>query len=93
MPLGERSEWAHNVIAAGHCRLQLHDIIYDLDEPVMIPASEVGGLPASVRTVLSTLGFEYLELHAFGARPGAIEGVVMPSSEPDPADPEAAPVC
>ena len=33
VPLGWQSHWARNVLTAGHCRLQLHDIVYDLDEP------------------------------------------------------------
>src|SRR5688572_20338573 len=38
VPLGMRSEWARNVIAAGHCRLLLHDQVFDLDEPAMVDA-------------------------------------------------------
>ena len=45
VPLGPDSQWARNVLAAGHCRLQLHDRVYDLDEPTMIPASEAEDLP------------------------------------------------
>ena len=40
VPLGMRSEWARNVIAAGHCRLLLHDQVFDLDEPAMVDAGE-----------------------------------------------------
>ena len=31
-PLGDHSEWARNVLAAGHCRLQLRDVVYELDD-------------------------------------------------------------
>ena len=29
VPLGSHSQWARNVLAAGHCRLQLHDVVYN----------------------------------------------------------------
>ena len=45
VPLGPHSQWARNVIAAGHCRLQLHDVIYELDEPKLDPG-ERGPRPA-----------------------------------------------
>ena len=73
VPLGPHSQWARNVVAAGHCRLQLHDIIYDLDEPAMIPASEVLDLPPTVRGAMGALGFEYLTLRTSSSRPGTIE--------------------
>ena len=50
VPLGRQSHWARNVLTAGHCRLQLHDIVYDLDEPALIPASDVDALPTAVRS-------------------------------------------
>ena len=49
VPLAEDSEWARNVLAAGHCRLQLHDRVYELDEPVMVAPEVVGHIgPAGV---------------------------------------------
>lgn len=30
VPLGLQSEWARNVLAAGHCRMQLHGTVYEL---------------------------------------------------------------
>jgi hypothetical protein len=73
VPLGRQSEWARNVLSAGHCRLQLHGLVYDLDEPAMIPASEVGDLPRIVRGVMAALGFQYLKLRTFGENEGILE--------------------
>ena len=52
VPLGMRSEWARNVIAAGHCRLLLHDQVFDLDEPAMVDAGAGAGsaLAAAARS-------------------------------------------
>ena len=73
VPLGGHSEWARNVLAAGHCRLQLHDLVYDLDEPAMIEASDARDLPRIVRGVMQVLGFQYLTLRTFAVTTGALE--------------------
>ena len=73
VPLGMHSEWARNVLVAGHCRLQLHDAVYDLDEPMMVPAGDVGDLPPAVRAVAAALGFQYLRLRTFDVNPGALD--------------------
>ncbi len=73
VPLGMRSEWARNVIAAGHCRLLLHDQVFDLDEPAMVDASEVQDLPWPLGRVLAALGFQYLNLRTFASHPGSLE--------------------
>lgn len=86
VPLAEDSEWARNVLAAGHCRLQLHDLVYELDEPVMVAASRVEDLPGIVRRVAGWLGFDYLVLRQFAVSPGALEpiGLDVPEGpEPD----------
>ena len=72
VPLGAQSEWARNVLASGHCRLQLHDVVYELDEPSLVPASQVASLPAVLRRVLGGLGFQYLLLRRFAAAPGTL---------------------
>ena len=72
VPLGAHSEWARNVVAAGHCRLQWHDTVYDLDEPAMLPAAEAGELPPTVRGAMAALGFEYLQLRTFSANTGTL---------------------
>ena len=73
VPLGARSEWARNVVAAGHCRLLLHDQVFDLDEPAMIDAGKTHDLPWPLRRVLAALGFQYLNLRTFASQPGCIE--------------------
>jgi deazaflavin-dependent oxidoreductase (nitroreductase family) len=65
VPLGEASEWARNVTAAGHCRLELGDRLLELDEPVFETPADVPGLPAAVRLLYGWLGFRYLRLHSF----------------------------
>lgn len=91
VPLGEHSEWARNVLAAGHCRLQLHGQVYDLDEPAMSAASEALDLPTIVRGLMRVLGFQYLTLRTFAVNPGALEpleapapAAEAPASEPAP---------
>ena len=73
VPLGPQSQWARNVLTAGHCRLQLHDIVYDLDEPALVPANDVDALPTAVRRGMAALGFEYLTLRTFDSEPGSLE--------------------
>ena len=73
VPLGMRSEWARNVIAAGHCRLLLHDQVFDLDEPAMVDAKQAQDLPWPLGRVLSVLGFQYLNLRTFASHPGCLE--------------------
>ena len=81
VPLGERSEWAKNVLAAGHCRMLLHDTVYELDEPVLLEAGETGELPAPVAWVLDRLGVQYLLLRRFAEAPGTL---VEPVAEEQP---------
>jgi hypothetical protein len=94
VPLGERSEWSKNVLAAGHCRMQLHDVVIELDEPVLLAASEVSEIAAPLAMVLDRLGVEYLFLRRFAEAPGRLppvdEGVAI--EEHGPAGPELAEV-
>lgn len=62
VPVGERSEWARNVVAAGHCRLLVGDRVVELDEPVLELPADVPDLPAAVRALFGWLGFRYLRL-------------------------------
>lgn len=82
VPLGGRSEWARNVLAAGHCRLQLHELVHDLDEPRLVPASSATDLPRGVRALMSVLGFQYLELRTFGTRPDVLDPVETEATTP-----------
>ena len=62
VPIGERSEWAHNVLAAGRCRLLLGDETLELHEPILEAPADVPGLAAPVRALFEWLGFRYLRL-------------------------------
>ena len=86
VPLGPESQWARNVLAAGHCQLHLHDEVFDLDEPVMMPGAEAEDLPWVVRRVMAALGFQYIQLRTFAVngaspRPGRALGPID-ASEP-----------
>jgi deazaflavin-dependent oxidoreductase (nitroreductase family) len=81
VPLGMQSNWARNVLAAGHCRMQLHDQVFDLDEPVMVDVQDVTNVPWPLRRVMATLGFRYLTLHTFAAQPGAAARLAGESHE------------
>ena len=83
VPLGTRSEWARNVVAAGHCRLLLHDQVVDLDEPAMVDAGQAQDLPLPLRRVLAALGFQYLNVRTFASHPGSLE---MPEGDALDAD-------
>lgn len=89
VPLGANSHWARNVMAAGHCRLQLHETVYDLDEPTIIAASDADGLPAIVRGAMAALGFQYLRLHTFAANRGSLAPAAEPVGPEQPATPPA----
>lgn len=91
VPLGERSEWARNVLAAGHCRMQLHDVVYELDEPALLAASEIPEIAPPVGWVLDLLGFEYLFLRRFAEAAGRLEPVEEPATGLVPVADEAAP--
>jgi hypothetical protein len=69
------------VLAAGHCRLQLHDTIYALDEPRMVSPEELDGIPRILRALEGALGFRYLVLHQFGASGGVLEPDAAGASE------------
>jgi hypothetical protein len=80
VPLGDKSQWARNVLAAGHCRIQLRDVVHELDEPVLVRAVDVRELPRPVRWAEERLGFRYLLLHRFAEHAGELE----PAAEAEP---------
>ena len=82
VPLGDRSEWARNVLAAGHCRVQLEDRILELDEPRLLDPADVGGLGRLLAGVTAWLGWKYLVLHRFGDHPGRLEPGEVAAGEP-----------
>ncbi len=89
VPLGMRSEWARNVIAAGHCRLLLHDQVLDLDEPAMVDAGRAQDLPWPLGRILAALGFQYLNLRTFASHPGSLEMAEEDAFEVDASNAEA----
>jgi hypothetical protein len=89
VPLGTRSEWARNVVAAGHCRLLLHDHVFDLDEPAMVDAADAQDLPWPLRRVLAALGFRYLTLRTFASHTGCLEMPEGDASSAEAPDAEA----
>jgi deazaflavin-dependent oxidoreductase (nitroreductase family) len=72
VPLGSQSEWARNVLAAGRCRVQLHEQIYDLAEPRLVSPTELSDLPRMLRAVMTVLGFRYLVLETEAVAPGSL---------------------
>jgi F420H(2)-dependent quinone reductase len=97
VPLGLESHWAHNVLTAGRCRLQLGEVIYELDEPMLVSPLLVDGAPPVAQHVMEWLGFQYLQLHLFAEAPGLLIPPVAPSQPAQPAaseleiEPEAVP--
>jgi hypothetical protein len=87
VPLGPTSEWARNVLAAGHCRMQLHDVVYELDEPALLAAGEMGDIARPVAWVLDRLGVHYLLLRRFAEAPGHLDA---PEADARPAELEHA---
>jgi deazaflavin-dependent oxidoreductase (nitroreductase family) len=80
VPLGLESHWAQNVLAAGHCRLQVGDIVHELDEPTLVSPSAIDELPPLGRRVMEWLGFRYLVLHRFAQASGTL---ASPSPSPE----------
>ena len=72
VPLGLESQWARNVLAAGHCRLQLHDTVYELDEPNLLLPRQLEGATALSRWFGTVAGFRYLQLRVFDQHPGEL---------------------
>jgi hypothetical protein len=58
-----------NVRAAGHCRLQVHEMVFDLDEPMVIGPGEPI-VPAWIRPFLGNR--RYLRLHVLDVAPGTL---------------------
>jgi deazaflavin-dependent oxidoreductase (nitroreductase family) len=92
VPLADESEWARNVLAAGHCQLEWRSNVYTLDEPRLVAAQECDDLAMPVRLAASLLGFRYMLLRVFASRPVAVatpdatEVVAVPTEAGRPAD-------
>ncbi len=74
LPYGTDVQWLRNVLVAGHCRLQIHGVTYDLDEPAIVGADERPDLPEMLRRRLTTRGYRYLRLHVLAAVPATSDG-------------------
>ncbi|MFL5686068.1 MAG: nitroreductase/quinone reductase family protein [Chloroflexota bacterium] len=86
VPLGLESQWARNVLTAGRCRLQLGEVVYELDEPMLVSPLVVDDIARIARQLMVHLGFQYLELHRFAEAPGTLRVPVAPEMaeiEPD----------
>ncbi len=69
---GSEVHWVRNVRASGHCRVQSHETILELDEPTVVTASENVLIPGPIRAVLDLAGRTYLRLHIVERRPGTL---------------------
>jgi deazaflavin-dependent oxidoreductase (nitroreductase family) len=100
LPYGEDVNWARNVRAAGHCRIQVRGTTYELDGPVVITAADHPDLPAPVRDMLVRRGNRYLRLRVLAKLPGtlaenpmaAAAQAAVPAEAPVAADGVEAPV-
>ena len=70
LPYGTEVQWLRNVLAAGHCRVQFHETIYDLDEPVVIMAEQNPALSPTEHGLLDETAAHYLRLHILDKAPG-----------------------
>lgn len=73
LPYGRGVHWVCNVLAAGHCRVQLHEHVIELDEPLVLHPAEVTELPDWRKLSISGVPMEYLRLRVFSRRPGTLE--------------------
>lgn len=78
VPLGIESHWAHNVLAAGRCRIQMGEVVHELDEPVLVAPSAMKELPPLTRNVMDWLGFRYLVLHRVAEHAGTLVAATVP---------------
>jgi hypothetical protein len=84
VPLGLESHWARNVLVAGHCRMQLGEVVYELDQPMLVSPLLIDGLPPMAQRMLEWLGFRVLTLRRFAAAAGTLtEGpaAILPEIE------------
>jgi deazaflavin-dependent oxidoreductase (nitroreductase family) len=70
VPLGDRSEWARNVIAAGRCRMQYRDRVVELDQPRLLAPTEDPAMGPVLGRLTEWLGWKYLVLRRVGETEG-----------------------
>ncbi len=86
---GSDVHWVRNVRATGHCRVQAHETIIELDEPTVVTASQNVLIPGPIRTLLDLAGRTYLRLHIVERTPGTFADSPdrsdrAPVPDPDP---------
>ena len=76
LPYGVDADWCRNVRAAGHCRMLLHGVVYELDEPVVLDApAALAAYPRAWRLAYRVTGCRHwLRLHTFRAGVAAATG-------------------
>lgn len=79
---GADVHWVGNVRSAGHCRLQVRETLYELDEPAVVGAEECEVLPERLRGVRARLGRQYLRLHVLDRAPGTFAHAPAESNAP-----------
>ena len=89
---GEDVHWVKNVRAAGHCRIQQHEMILELDEPVIVAASDNPAIPDAVRGAAERSGRRYLRLHVLERVPGTFARLRPGPEFERPLEPESAPL-
>jgi deazaflavin-dependent oxidoreductase (nitroreductase family) len=88
---GPDVQWARNVRAAGTCRLQVHETVYELDGPATITAAEHPAVPAALRPWIERRGDRYLRLRVMSARPGRLDDApAAPAAGSRRGDPQGA---
>lgn len=70
LPYGPEVHLVKNVLASGHCRIQWHENLYELDEPAIVMAEENTALPAPAHEALDATAAHYLRLHVLDRAPG-----------------------
>jgi len=69
-PLGVGSQWARNVQAAGHARMQFHEMLYDLDRPELITIGEAAMFPPPIAAPFDRMGWRYVRFNIAAMVPG-----------------------
>jgi deazaflavin-dependent oxidoreductase (nitroreductase family) len=82
---GADVQWVRNVRTAGHCRIQHHETILELDEPAIVDATENLQIPPRIRAALARAGRTYLCLHVLEKVPGAFTRPRAERPDPTPA--------
>jgi hypothetical protein len=80
LPYGSDVDWVRNVRSAGHCRVQLHEVIFELDEPAIVSAAENSSIPPVIRAPLDRIGAHYLQLHVLDRAPGTFSHLAVAMS-------------